>query len=357
MKRLLAALIVPIVLLSGGTPEAQEKVRFGTGSAISLTTAPLTMAMGMGFFKEEGLDVEVQPFRGGTGVLIPQIVNRSITIGFPTLDVLIQARQPGRDYLPLRFFYNMTRTSIYEVVVLETSPVRRLSDLKGQKVGVGALSWGNIPITKAMFKEEGLEVGKDVELIAVGQGAGAYHALTSGQIGALNLFDVPHADLESLGTKIRRLPLKEKFVNLGSNSLLAHEETIKTQSKMLAAFGRAMAKGTVACDANVAACVRTFWQFYPELKPTQGSEEDKVGKGIQVLRSRLEKMLAFAPGAPQDLGEFPVQMWKEYVDVLHVTGQISTPQIPIDTLYTNHLVPEFNKFDRAMIIRAAKSLK
>ena len=50
-------------------------------------------------------------------------------------------------------------------------------------------------------------------------------------------------------------------------------------------------------------------------------------------------------------------MWKEYVDVLHVTGQISTPHIPIETLYTNHLVREFNKFDRAMIIRAAKSLK
>lgn len=357
MKRIRAALICSILLIVSAPLEAQEKIRFGTGSAISLTSAPLTMAMGMGFFKEEGLDVEVQPFRGGTGVLIPQIVNRSITIGFPTLDVLIQARQPGRDHLPLKFFYNMTRTSIYEVVVLETSLVRRLSDLKGQKVGVGALSWGNIPITKAMFKEDGLEVGKDVELIAVGQGAGAYHALTSGQIAALNLFDVPHADLESLGTKIRRLPLKEKFVNLGSNSLLAHEETIKTQSKTLAAFGRATAKGTVACDANVAACVRTFWQFYPELKPTQGSEEEKVAKSVQVLRSRLEKMLAFAPGAPPNLGEFPAQMWKEYVDVLYSTGQISTPQIPIETLYTNDLVAEFNKFDRVAIIRAAKSLK
>ena len=71
MKRLLAALIVPIVLLSGGTPEAQEKVWFGTGSAISLTTAPLTMAMGMGFFKEEGLDVQLVTFVSGAEVIPP----------------------------------------------------------------------------------------------------------------------------------------------------------------------------------------------------------------------------------------------------------------------------------------------
>ena len=56
-------IIFPTVLIVGmlfavtrnlEASEALEKVRFGTGSRISLTSAPLTMAMGMGFFKEEG---------------------------------------------------------------------------------------------------------------------------------------------------------------------------------------------------------------------------------------------------------------------------------------------------------------
>ena len=357
MRGALIGALVAAVALAGTPARAAEKVVFGTGSAVSLTSAPVTMAMGMGFFKEEGLDVELQPFRGGSGVLMPQIVNKSVLVGFPALDVLIIARQPGRDYMPLRFFYNMARISIYELVVPEASPIKRVADLRGKKIGVGALTWGSIPILKALLKEEGLEVGKDVDLIAVGQGAGAYHAFASGQVDALDLFDVPHAELESLGAKIRRLPLKDKFVGLGSNSLIAHDDTLKSNPRMLAGFGRAIAKATVACETNMPACVRTFWQQYPQLKPTQGTEEEKLANGVRILGTRLEKMLAFPPGGPQSFGEFPAQMWKEYVETLHAGGQTITKAIAIETLYTNDLVPEFNKFDRAVIIRAAKALK
>jgi NitT/TauT family transport system substrate-binding protein len=340
-----------------GTVSALDKIKFGTGSAISLTSAPLTMAISMGYFKEEGLDVEVIPFRGGSGVLIPQIVNKSIDVGFPTLDVLMIARQPGRDYMPLKFFYNVTRTSIYEVVVLDSSPVKTLADLKGKKIGVGALSWGNIPITKAMFKDMGVDPDKDVELIAVGQGPAAYQALTSGRIDALNLFDVPHAELESLGTKIRRLPLKDKFVQLGSNSLIAHDDTIKARAEMLARVGRAIAKGTVACNANVPGCVKAFWELYPTLKPTQGTEEEKLSNGARVLATRLEKMLAFPAGSGRKLGEFPPQMWRDYIEVLHSAGQLSTTTIPVESLYTNEFVPQFNSFDAEAVVRAAKAAK
>jgi NitT/TauT family transport system substrate-binding protein len=357
VRAALPGILAIAVLFAGNQVLAQEKVKFGTGSAISLTSAPLTTAIGMGFFKEEGLEVEVIPFKAGSGVLIPQIANKSVLIGFPTADVMVIARQPGRDYLPLKFFYNMTRTSIYEVVVLDNSPVKQLSDLRGKKIGVGGLTWGSIPIAKAMFKEEGIEVGKDLELIAVGQGAAAYQSLTSGRIEALYLFDVPHAELESMGTKIRRVPIKDKFNSLGSNSLMAHEDTIKNQGKTLVRFGRAIAKGTIACDANTPAAVKMFWNYYPELKPTQGSEEEKMAHATKVVRVRLERMLSFPSGSRKNFGEFPAEMWKTYVEVMYAGGQISTPNIPVDSMYTNEFVQEFNQFDIAAVVRAAKALK
>jgi len=354
---LVSLFILGLLLTEIGDSWAQQKVMFGTGSAISLTSAPLTMTIGMGFFKEEGLEVEVIPFKGGSGVLIPQIVNKSITIGFPTLDVMIIARQPGRDYMPLKFFYNMTRTSIYEIVVLDNSPIKQLSDLKGKTMGVGGLTWGSIPIAKAMFKEEGLEVGKDLELIAVGQGASAYQAMTSGRIAALYLFDVPHAELEAMGTKIRRLFIKEKYDTLGSNSLIAHEDIIKSQGNLLARFGRAIAKGTIASDVNTSAAVRMFWKYYPELKPTQGTEEEIIQNSVKVLSVRLKRMLSFPSGSPKRFGEFPHQMWKSYVEVLHTGGQTTTTDISVDSLYTNEFIQEFNAFDIQSVIREAKALK
>ena len=342
-----------LLAVACSTAWAQEKIKFGTGSALSLTSAPLTMGISMGYFKAEGLDVEVVPFRGGSGVLIPQVVNKSIQVGFPTLDPLMVARQPGRDYMPLRFFYNVTRTSIYEIVVLESSPTKRVADLKGKKIGVGALSWGNIPITKAMLRDDG---AADAELIAVGQGAAAYQSLTSGRIDALNLFDVPHAELEGLGTKIRRLPVADKFNNLGSNSLIAHEDTIKGNPKMLIGVGRAMAKATVACHANVPACVKAFWAMYPEQKPTTGTEEERLANGVRVLGTRLDKMLAFQ-GGQRNFGEFSPQMFRDWIEVLHGAGQLSTTEIPVDSLYTNQFVKDFNQFDAAAVVREAKALK
>jgi NitT/TauT family transport system substrate-binding protein len=50
-------------------------------------------------------------------------------------------------------------------------------------------------------------------------------------------------------------------------------------------------------------------------------------------------------------------MWKAYVDALYAGGQISTRDIPIDTLYTNEFVREFNKFDTDAVVRAAKAMK
>jgi len=350
---LASALCVTILSTASTSALAQEKIKFGTGSGLSLTSAPLTLAVSSGFFKAEGLEVEVVPFRGGSGVLIPQVVNKSIHVGFPTLDVLIVARQPGKDHLPLKFFYNVTRTSIYDVVVLESSPIRKLADLKGKKIGVGALSWGNIPITKAMLKDEGVDSGYD--LIAVGMGSAAYQAFTSGKVDALNLFDVPHADLEQRGTKIRRLPVKDKFMQLGSNSLIAHEDTIKAQPKMLVGVGRALAKATIACEANIPACVKAFWTAYPEQKPTTGSEEEKLANAVIALSTRLEKMVAFPAGAPRRFGEFPAQMFRDYIEVLHAGGQLTTTDVSVNSLYTNEFVEDFNRFDRDAVIRAAKA--
>lgn len=356
---LVAAVVTASLLLARPMPsDALEKVTFGypTPTVNLGSHAALVMAMGMGFFAEEGLDVEPVGFKG-SGTLIPQLANRRVLIGFANPDILILSRQPGRDHLPLKFFYNAVRRSIWTMIVLENSPIKELTDLRGKKLGVGLLTYGNVPITKAMLKELGMEVGKDVDMIAVGLYASAFQALISGQIAALNGYDVQDATLETTGTRIRRLPVKEKYLALSSNGLLAHEDTIKNQGKTLAAFGRAYTKGIVACDANPAGCVRTFWRLYPTEKPTQGTEERRIADGVAVVRARLDRMAAFPPGAPKTFGEFSAQGWKDFVETLHGGGQLTTTNIPIETLYTNQFVEDFNRFDVEATLRAARALK
>ena len=130
---------------------AQQKVVFGLVSPLSVVNGQMLVAKHLGYLAEEGIEVETVAFNG-TAVLLPQIVAKRVTVGFPNPDPLVISRQPGKDPLPLKFFYNVIRENVWEFAVLAGSPVRTLSDLKGRKIAVGALSFGNIPLTRAMFR-------------------------------------------------------------------------------------------------------------------------------------------------------------------------------------------------------------
>lgn len=353
MKQLFASFAVAaaaLALVPAATAQAQEKVIFGTVTSVTLSLGVIVAAKQLGFFKDEGLDLEIVAFNG-TGTLLPQMTAKRVQVGYPNPDVLIVSRQPGKDPIPLKFFYNATRESAWEFVVLEDSPIKTLSDLKGKRLGVGALTFGNIPITRAMFKE----IGADVELQPVGIGAPAFLAFREKRIDALNLFDSQHATLEVQGTKIRRLDIPAKYKGLFSNGFVAHDDTIRDNPKMLIGFGRAMAKASVFCEVNPGACVKAFWVLYPDQKPTGGDEAKAIADGIKIMNARFNKYLDFPDKNNRRWGEFPLQSWKDFATALHEGGQISTADVPVETCFTNAFVPEFLKFDPAPIIARAKA--
>lgn len=331
--------------------QAQQKVVFGTVTTVTLSNGPIVAAQALGFFKEEGLDVEIVSFKG-TATLLPQISAKRVDVGYPNPDALIISRQPGRDPLPLKFFYNATRESAWEFAVLEDSPIKTLKDLNGKKLGVGALTFGNIPITRAMFKE----LGASAEFVPVGVGAPAFLALRDKKIDALNLFDSQHATLELQGTRIRRLQMPQKYLDLFSNGFVAHDDTIKNNPKLVTGFGRAIAKVSVFCEANPGACVRAFWTLYPNQKPS-GDEAKAVADGIKIMNARFDKYLKFPNSGIRPWGEFPAQAWRDFAIALYEGGQLTTKDVPAETCYTNQFVPEFGKFDAAAIVARAKAAK
>ncbi|MSQ54517.1 MAG: hypothetical protein EXR31_04025 [Betaproteobacteria bacterium] len=342
--------IAAAAVFAAAPAQAQQKLVFGTVTTVTLSLGVIVAAKQLGFYKEEGLDVEIVEFNG-TGTLLPQMTAKRVHVGYPNPDVLIISRQPGRDPLPLKYFYNATRESAWEFVVPADSPIQSLKDLNGKKLGIGALTFGNVPITRAMFKE----LGVNVELLPVGVGAPAFLAFREKKIDALNLFDSQHATLEVQGTAIRRLPMPKKYRDLFSNGFIAHEDTIKENPKMLVGFGRAIAKTSVFCEANRAACVRAYWALYPNQKPTGGDEAKAVADGVRIMAARFDKYLDFDGAKVRNWGEFPPQAWKDFATTLFEGGQLTTKDVPVETCYTNALVPEMSRFDAAAVVAKAKA--
>jgi NitT/TauT family transport system substrate-binding protein len=354
----LKATLLGILVAGAFQARAADKVTFGipNPSGLSDTTAHLALSETLGYFRQEGLEVEMINFKG-SAVLLPQVTTKKVDIGWGGPDILITGKQPGRDIVPLRFFFNWLRSSVWEFVVLDSSPIKGLADLKGKKVGVNFLSGGQIPQTKATLASAGLQVGRDVDLIATGYGPPAFLAITSGQVEALSLFEGQHVALENRGTKLRRLKVPERYERLFSDGFYAHDDTINSRGDVLTRFGRAVAKGIVACDANPEACIRALWKLHPEKKPTAGNEDKQLADSTRVLKARFARIMAFEPGAPRQFGQFPEAPWRDYLQTFKEVGQIANASVPLDQLYTNQFVAEFNRFNADEIRQQARSAK
>jgi len=344
-------LAASMTLASAAAHAELTKLRYGNVTEMTLSQAPMVAAKRLGYFKDEGLDVELMGFKG-TGILIPQMLAKRVDIGYPNPDTLILSRAPGAERLPLKFFYNATRSSGWEFAVLADSPIKTLKDLDGKSIGVGAMTFGNVPITKAQFKEAGI----NATMVPVGIGSAAFLALTTHRIDALNLFDAQHATLETQGTSIRRIAQIPSFAALFSNGFVAHEDMIRDKPEVLAGFGRAVAKATVFCEANRAACVRMFWQEYPNTKPA-GDDAKVLADSVKVFSARFDKMLDFPAGPARHWGEFPAQAWQDFAKALYEGGQLTSPKVDVADCYTNALVAKFSDFDAAKVVAAAHAWK
>lgn len=345
------------LVLAMPSAEAMEKIVVGQATATSLTFGPVFAAVELGFFKDENLELEHRNFQGAS-VLIPQIANKTVTIGFPGPDPLILSNQPGRDPLPVQFFYNAARRSIWEFLVLEDSPIKKLSDIRGgKKIGVGALANANVPITRAMLAELDLQPTKDYSFMAIGVGAPAFRATLNRDVDVYNTFDTNIAAFEVTGAKLRRLEQDQKYLDLFSNGFASHIDTIKNKPEILIGFGRAFTKGIIVCEVNPDFCVRNFYKHNPTLKPQGVSDEEVLARGRHILASRMKSYLSFPAGAPRQFGSYASQSWKNFIVALQRGGELKSTDIDVSKLYTNAFVPEFNKFDVEALRKRASELK
>ncbi len=88
-----------------------------------------------------------------------------------------------------------------------------------------------------------------------------------------------------------------------------------------------------------------------------GSEEDAVRNELPLLKSRIDHMQFWRDGEPKKYGAYGVKDWEPNIASLREGGLIDDTPIGLDTLYTNQFVEEFNKFDEAAVMKAAKAYK
>jgi len=350
--RLTALVIVSVLTLPAS---AKDKFVYGVPSAISSAIANFAFAQELGYFDQENLEVELVPL-AGSSIIIPQLLSGQIHAAGASMEPLVIARQPGKQNFPLKFVYNYLRNSVWEFAVTADSPIKSIADLKGKSIGVVSLGSGNVYTTRAILAASGVD-WKGVNIQPVGFGGQAFQALKTNQIQALNLWESAHAALEVSGTPIRRLDIPKEFQGMSSHGFEVTEKLLKENPQLIARFGRAVSKGAVACEANMTGCLQAFWKQYPSLKPKVGSEEEILRKEMAVMKPRIDNVTYFRTGEPRLWGAYADRDWKLLIAALKEGGEVTNENIPMSSLYSNELVPEYNKFDTQVVSRQARAWK
>lgn len=342
-------------VVSAAPAAAKDKFVYGVPSAISSAIANFVFAQELGYFERENIELEMVPL-AGSSVIIPQLLSAQIHASGASLEPLVIARQPGKPNFPLKFVYNYLRNSVWEFAVLRDSPIKTVADLRGKTLGVVSLGSGNIYTTRAILASAGVP-WDSVKIQPVGFGVQAFEALRTNQIQMLNLWESAHAALDNAGTPLRRLEYPAEFNGMSSHGFSVTDKLLAENPGLLARFGRAVSMGSVACIANYEGCMRAFWKRYPEQKPKVGTEEDILRRELAIMVPRMQNIGYFPPGQPRRWGEYAERDWRLLIAALKVGGEVTNENIPLDSLYTNRLVPEFNRFDEAAVIAQAKAYR
>lgn len=189
-----AALAAP-ALRAQNRPE-KTKLAIAVGGKASFYYLPLTLAEQLGYFKAEGLEVEISDFAGGARAL-QAVVGGSADVVSGAYEHTINLQNKGQVFQA--FVLQGRAPQIALGISNKTLPgYKSVADLKGKKIGVTAPGSSTNMMANLVLSRAGIKAG-DVSFIGVGTSAGALTALRSGQIDAICNIDPVMTMLEQKG--------------------------------------------------------------------------------------------------------------------------------------------------------------
>jgi NitT/TauT family transport system substrate-binding protein len=182
------------------------QVRLAVGGAAQLVYLPTTLAQQLGYYRDEGLEVTLQDFPGGSKALQALLGGSAdVVSGFFDHTIQMAALPPG-EARSLTAFVNMLQYPGLALVVSAKAkrPIRRLEDLASSTVGVTAPGSSTHFFLNYLLAKANIETAA-VSVTGIGHGASALAALESGRVDAAIMTDPGLSELLDRDPKVTRL--------------------------------------------------------------------------------------------------------------------------------------------------------
>jgi NitT/TauT family transport system substrate-binding protein len=192
------ALIGALMMALPAMAQAPEKTKvvLGVGGKPLLYYLPLTIAERKGFFKAQGLDVEINDFGGGAKSL-QALVGGSVDVVTGAYEHTIRMQAKGQD---IRAVLELGRFPAIVLAVRKelAGKVKTVADFKGLKIGVTAPGSSTYLTAVYAMSKAGLKA-TDASFIGIGGGASSVAAVKAGQVDAISHLDPVVSKLQADG--------------------------------------------------------------------------------------------------------------------------------------------------------------
>jgi len=265
-----AVLISWVCLLAGTDQSISQPVR-GAFPSPSIQILPMMVAAERGFYKREGLELELVFVRGAATAVQALLANQihfifSVGPQMPAVwegnDIILLAQQVGRP--------------TFSLVV--TPDIQKIADLKGKKLGVtfgGSTAAG----TKALLELNKINPDKDVEYIGLPGNEPKIAAMKQGIISAALL--APPADYLAMKSGLKRLvSLADIFKDTAFTGLAATRKTINENPQMVKRMVRAIVRSVIYTRDNPEDALQVTMKRL-------GLERDAAQDAYQMIREAL----------------------------------------------------------------------
>lgn len=305
--------------LSGVAAQAQTALTYLFPAPDFLPAfAPFQLALGKGYYAEEGLDVTFRVGQGGADVAT-QVAVGNADMGGGMGDTSIIVRANG---LEIRGVALLGGQGLTHIAWRNDSGITGPADLRGRPVGVISFQDTAYYNLLAVMADNGM-TRSDADIQALGSG-GLIQNMIAGTVQAMSGVPEWIVAIQDAGVELTVIPARQIFP-AQAQAIIASDAIIASNPEAVAGFVRATLRAIddiIADPAVAAAEYVTFVERHAE----------NVGQIERIMRFYVESV--YAPAEGRALGLFDEAQLQAIQD-FYVANEIVATAVPIADVYSN----------------------
>jgi len=260
--------LLGLALIQNRAEAQTQKFRVSISSR-SNTNAPYFVAASKGFFREEGMDVEIIQANPRLGVMA--LINGDV----PFTGTFVSTVRGILSGFPLKIVLVSIKRGAYYLIAHPS--VKDIQDLKGKKLGVSSIRGSDHLVAEELFRSKGFNPAQ-IQPVALGDTAVRLQSVMTGAVEVTALLPPHDLMAQNAGMKLLAGPPE---IGMPASGMLTSERLIKENPQFVRAGVRAILKANRFISENRAETIKVLLQWVKQTPEIAARSYDLELKAMQ----------------------------------------------------------------------------